>query len=176
VQGSGSGEIPGKVVVADADVVIHFMNVSRLDLLRDHPSAIVVTEHVRKEATDRSSEDKQVFEEGIRVKAFQEITVNRPNELALFARLHAKGNLGAGECSAIAVAISRGHDLAMDDRTATRAALEESSDLVILKTQDIVVSLIQQDVLTLEAADDLRQEWAEHHRFRIPIASFAELL
>jgi hypothetical protein len=101
-------------------------------------------------------------------------------ELELFLRLAAKGRLGAGERSAIAVALDRKCPLAIDDSRAIQRAIDEAgiagNPLTILRTQDIVVELIQGGVLSLEAADRIRAEWAANHRFRLKISSFRDLL
>ncbi|MGE3778703.1 MAG: hypothetical protein AB7F89_16085 [Pirellulaceae bacterium] len=47
---------------------------------------------------------------------------------------------------------------------------------MIHSTETIVVLLIQQSVLTVQEADAMKQEWEQHHRFRLPFGSFAERL
>ncbi len=78
--------------------------------------------------------------------------------------------------SSISVAVCRGYALAMDDRVATKHAFRAFPQIQIRKTQDIVLSLIREGVLSLADADALRDEWQAHHRFTIPIASFREIL
>ncbi len=52
------------IVVSDADVLIHFMSVDRLDLLRDSSCRFLVTTHVRHEVTCRSDHDRVLFDLG----------------------------------------------------------------------------------------------------------------
>ena len=90
--------------------------------------------------------------------------------------LAASGRLGKGECSAIACAIHRGYALAIDDRRAAREATAAFSDLEIVRTQDLIVSMIDQNLLSIAEADAIKDEWEQRHRFRLTISSFAELL
>jgi hypothetical protein len=77
-------------------------------------------------------------------------------------------------------AANRKCPLAIDDSLANRRAVDEAgiagNPLTVLRTQDIVVELIQVGVLSVEAADRIRAEWAAKHRFRLKISSFRDLL
>ena len=53
---------------------------------------------------------------------------------------------------------------------------EAGNPLIILRTQDIVVQIIRNGALTIEAADAICDDWANNHRFKLKIASFADLL
>lgn len=46
----------------------------------------------------------------------------------------------------------------------------------ILRTQDLIVGMIQEQVIDLESADTLIPLWAMEHRFKLKIQSFKELL
>jgi predicted nucleic acid-binding protein len=111
--------------------------------------------------------------------ALTEQRVDDPNEIDIFLRLGRHPRLGAGERSAIAVALNRGHMLAIDDNRAITKALHEAglsgAKLPIIRTQDIVVALIRAGILTVEAADAILADWAANHRFKLKIGSFAEL-
>ena len=84
--------------------------------------------------------------------------------------------LGAGECSAIATAICGQHALAIDDRRARIQAHRVSQALQILTTQDLVVSMIAENLLDITEADGIKNEWAMRHRFRLKILSFREVV
>ena len=77
--------------------------------------------------------------------------------------------------AAIACAIHCGYVLAIDDRRATREAAARS-DLEIVRTQDLIVSMIDQNLLSIAEADAIKDDWEKRHRFRLTISSFAELL
>ena len=70
--------------------------------------------------------------------------------------------------------------IAMDDRRAINKALSEAgfveADLQVLKTQDIVIKLIQLEFLSIKQADAILIDWSTKYRFRLKISSFAELL
>jgi hypothetical protein len=75
---------------------------------------------------------------------------------------------------------NRGCALAIDDSRAIRRALQEAAlgenALSILRTQDIVVELIRNGVVSVEAADAIHVDWATNHRFKLKIVSFQDLL
>ena len=81
-----------------------------------------------------------------------------------------------GECSAIAVAAIRGHELAIDDKTARKRVAQLYPAVNILTTELIVLELIRQGVLDVPAADAIKLNWDQNHRFRLPFGSFAERL
>jgi len=57
-----------------------------------------------------------------------------------------------------------------------KQAREESSTLRILTTRDLVVTMIRENLLGVSEADELKEAWAEHHQFRLPIESFSDLI
>ena len=105
-----------------------------------------------------------------------ETSVTTPEELQLFGTLFATGRLGAGECSAIALAVHRGYILGIDDRLATRHARRTDAALRILSTQDLMVTMIHEGLLVVEQADRIKRDWATRHRFRLTLDSFRELI
>ena len=64
----------------------------------------------------------------------------------------------------------------MDDRRAAKYALSVASDLLILGTKGLVVEMIRQDIISVAEADGIKKAWEEHHRFRLKIRSFADVL
>src|SRR6516164_2613212 len=111
-----------------------------------------------------------------RARRVDEQRIDDSVELELFLRMAERGRLGAGERSAIAVALNRKCALAIDDSRAIKRAMEEAGitgiSLSIVRTQDIVIELIKQSVLSVEAADAIHSEWATNHRFKLKITSF----
>ena len=63
---------------------------------------------------------------------------------------------GAGECSAIALAIHRGYMLAIDDRVSVNHARRADATLRIFSTQDLIVSMIREGMLAVEEADRIK--------------------
>jgi predicted nucleic acid-binding protein len=168
------------IVVADTSVLINFLRIDRMDLIAAHPASFIATDHVAAEIADTYPEQQARYAAALNAAQITEQRIDDPAELELFLRLAAKGRLGAGERAAIAVALTRGGALAIDDSRAIRRALEEAgfagTPLTILRTQDIVVQIIRDGALTIEAADAIRDDWANNHRFKLKIASFADLL
>lgn len=164
------------IVVSDTSVLINFLRIDRLDLIAGHSHVFHATDHVSAEISDRYPDQQQRFAAAIDAGVILEKRVTTPEELRLFGSLVATGRLGAGECSAIALAVHRSHMLAMDDRIAIRHARNTNATLRILTTQDLMVSMIRENPLKVDEADRIKQEWAAHHRFRLKLDSFRELV
>lgn len=61
------------------------------------------------------------------------------------------------------------------DNKAIKKAELLISPKMILRTQDILVGTIKEDLLNFEAADQLLQNWATFHRFRIKTPTIKNL-
>ncbi len=151
-----------------------------MDLIGVHPGFFIVTDKVADEISypDQKSRYETALSSGYLVQQ----RVDNPVEVEEFLRLDLRygQHLGAGELSAIAVALNRNCLLAIDDNRAVRDALREIgfSDRPdrIIRTQDIVVELIKRNLLALEEAESIRVDWETNHRFTLKISSFRELL
>ena len=167
-------------IVADTSVLINFLGIDRMDLVSRYPGRFLATDHVESELADDYPEQQTRYVAAVSAGLLDTCSVTDPAEVALFLRLGPGMRLGAGECSALAVALSRGHAIAIDDSRAINTALREAestgAQLVVVRTQDIIVSLIRASVLTLEEADHIKATWEQHHRFRLKARSFRDLL
>lgn len=160
-------------VIADASVLINFLRVDRMDLIGDHPGFFIATDKVANEISypDQKSRYEAALSSGYLVQQ----RVDDPVEVEQFLHLDLKYGqyLGAGELSAIAVALNRDCSLAIDDNRAVRDALGELgfSDRLgrIVRTQDIIVELIRRNILPLEEAESIRVDWESNHRFALKI-------
>ena len=170
------GDARPAIIVTDTSVLINFLRVDRTDLIAGHSHDFLATDHVAAEISDRYPEQQQRFAAALDAGIISETRVTAPEELQLFGNLFANESLGAGECSAIALAVHCGYILAIDDRVATRHARRVDAALRILSTQDLMVSMIREGLLGIEDADRIKQEWATRHRFRLGLASFQELI
>ena len=145
-----------------------------MDLIGAHPGSFVATDHVAAEITQAPQRER--YERALRADHVAEERVSDPAEVDIFLRLDSRGDLGAGERSAIAVALNRGYRLAIDDNKALKRAVREASlrryELRIVGTADIVLELIQRGVLAIEEADDMLADWAANHRFQLRFPSF----
>ena len=170
------GEFSGSVLVSDASVLINFLRIDRMDLIAAVSYEFMATDHVTDEISEAYPEQRVCYQAALDRGAVAQVSLTDPDELELFAMLAASGRLGKGECSAIACAIHRGYALAIDDRRAVREATAARSDLEIVRTQDLIVSMLKQNLLSIAEADAIKDEWEQRHRFRLKISSFAELL
>ncbi len=168
------------IVVADTSVLINFLKIDRMDLLGRYPGRLLATDHVQSELADDYPEQRARYEAAVTGGLLDTCSVTDPAEVSLFGRLGPGVRLGAGECSAIAVALSRGFAIAIDDNRAIKIALREAElagkTLIVLRTQDIVVALIRASALTVEEADRVKAVWEQRHRFRLKVRSFQDLL
>lgn len=171
-----AGERQPAIIVADASVLINFLRIDRTDLLARHSHDFIATDQVAAEITDRYPDQRQRLESALASGAISETRVTTSEEIELFGSLLATGRLGAGECSAIALAVHRRYILAIDDRLATTHARRADTTLRILATQDLMVSMIREDLLDVVAADGIKRDWATRHRFRLKLDSFRSLL
>ena len=168
------GPSPSTVVVTDASVLVNFLRIDRMDLIAGHSHEFTVTDHVADEVSDRYPDQQQRFASAVEAGALSRQRVTSPAEVALFGTLSASGRLGAGECSAIAVAVHRRHILAIDDRRATIQARRADRTLRVLTTRDLMVSMIGEGLLDIVEADSIKDEWAARHRFRLRLESFRD--
>ena len=163
------------IIVMDASVLMNFLRIDRMDLIAGHSHDFVVTDHVAVGISDRYPEQQRRFSEAIDRGAVSQTSITSPEELSLFGSLSVSGRLGAGECSAIAMAVHRRFALAIDDRQATVQARCTDRTLRVLTTQDLMVSMIGEALLDIAEADRIKDEWAAGHRFSLKLGSFRDI-
>ena len=167
-------------IVLDTSVLINFLRIDRMDLLTRYSHEFIITDHVADEITNHYtnhySDQQERFTTARENGTLQPISITDPVEVESFGKLISSDRLGAGECSAIALVIHRGHILAIDDRYASEQALHASQSIQIQTTQDLMVSMIHENLLNVQQADTIKDTWAKDHRFRLRIKSFAELI
>ena len=171
-----AGERQPAIIVTYASVLPSFLRIDRIDLLACHSRAFLATDLAATDITDRYPDRQQRFAAALAAGTISETRVTSPEEIRLFGSLFATGRLGAGECSAIALAVHRRYVLAIDDRLATTHARRADATLRILATQDLVVSMINQGLLNIAEADRIKQEWATRQRLRFKLGRFRDLL
>lgn len=166
-----------KQVLLDTSVLINFAAIDRIDLLSALTAySFLVTDHVRDEVQQHFTDQYAAVNAAIADGTLQKRSVNSSEELADFAALIGLGNLGEGECSAIAAAKKHSFPLAIDDKSARKKALVFHSGIELLGTEDLMLSIIQAGILTIEQADAIKNDWEANHRFKLMFASFAEKL
>ncbi len=165
-----------KNISCDASVLINFLKINRIDLLEKCSRSFYITDHVQDEITTHYADQRTRMESALHQNVLQKANVQTPHEFAIFAELSKEGLLGTGECAAIAVASHRQYHLAIDDNQAIKKASGLLPPHSILRTQDLVSLMIQEQLLEIDAADALIQEWATQHRFKLKIKSFKEMV
>lgn len=165
-----------KILITDTSVLINFLNIDRIDLLSHYPGMFFITEHVVHEVTTAYADQANILNQSLDDRIITVVSVNEEVELEIFARLLNEHRLGPGECSAIACAIHRKYYLAIDDMAARKKAAKESADLIMINTQDIIITLIKSQALTVAEADQIKARWESEFRFALKIKSFSELL
>lgn len=164
------------IVIADTSILINFLRINRLDLLANHSHHYVITEHVKEEITEHYAVQRQMLQKAIDKQIITERIVNTLAELKLFAMLMDTRRIGSGECSAIACAICGSYKLAIDDKRAVKEARKISTRIEILGTQELMVSMISEQLLNVNEADRIKELWENEYRFKLKISSFEELL
>lgn len=161
------------IVVTDANVLINFLHMQRLDLLGSLPGyRFVVPEHVVREILrpEQATLLTQAFDDG----TLGRMSIQNLEAMALFADLvHV---MGKGEASCIALAATNGWFVACDERGLVRRVTNEKlGEGRLLNTAGILVLAIRAGMLSIEEADRLKGILARH-RFKLKFKSFREVI
>jgi predicted nucleic acid-binding protein len=161
-------------VVLDTSVLLNFLRVGRLDLLVELPGhEFLVTDHVRGEVTDPGHAG--TLEEALQGGRLIEVRIDDPAELVVFAQLTALRVLGVGECAALALAVHRGLQIAIDDKAARKKAVALFRFERFVGTVDLVVAAIRGGLIDVQGADEIKRRWQKELKFRLAYESFEEL-
>ena len=160
-------------VSTDACILINLLLAHRLDLLGAvAPYVFSVPTEVLGEITypDQQTELKEALDRGW----IQEARMEAIEELQIFAQGNEK--LGSGESACLALAQTRTWILGTDDSKGIKwKKVISTSGLQVLNTPGILLLAIQQGVLTVEQADEIKT-LLETNRFRMGFASFRDLV
>lgn len=164
---------PRKVVVTDANVLINFLNVGRLDLLTNLPGfAFVVPDHVDAEILreDQRSVLDRSYDEG----KLQRQALTDLEGIEIFADL--RFVMGQGEAACIALARKTRWIVASDEKGVVRRKAE---DLLgrgrLVTTPGLMLLAIKAGILDIDEADRLKVVLAKH-RFKMTFDSFRDVL
>ena len=161
-------------VVIDTSILLNFVKVGHVALLGETKFRILLLDQVFAEVT--LPEQKKVVQGAVDAGILDFDRVTDIEEVALFTSLRSGGRLGTGECAVLSVAITRNLVAGVQDRRACAEGRRRHKELQFCQTEDLILALIHNDVMTLEDADQLLDEWAQRHRFRSRIANFREVL
>jgi predicted nucleic acid-binding protein len=164
-------------LITDTSVLINFLAIDQACLLLGHPKyEFILTDHDRVEVTEHYPDQFARLDAILASGSLTQLTVNTLEELQIFAALTLERRLGPGECAAIAAAVCRGCGVAIDDRAAIKQISRLYPATHIETTESIIVGLIKLEVLDVVQADQFKEQWEIHHRFRLPFRSFREKL
>ena len=167
---------PVVVVVTDTSVLVNFLCIDRMDLIAAHAYDFVMTDHVATEITDHYPEQQERLAAALQAGVIRQESVSGEQALSVFKELSESRRLGAGESAAVALAVSNGYAIAIDDRTAAKQARRVKPDLVILGTKEIMVDLIRAGHLQVAEADQIKETWARDYSFALVFTSFNDIL
>ncbi len=164
---------PRKVIVTDANVLINFLNVGRLDLLTELPGfAFVIPDNV--DAEILREDQRQVL-----ARCYDEGTLQRQalidiEAIGVFADLSLV--MGKGEAACIALARQMGWLVGSDEKgVVRRKAVELVGPGRLVTTPGIMVLAIKAGVLDVDEADRLKGALAKR-RFMMNFDSFRDVL
>jgi predicted nucleic acid-binding protein len=163
------------LVVLETSVLLNFLRVDWFELLIKLPGRrFLMTDHVRGEVTD--GRQAMILREAIESGLLQEVRVDAPAEVAAFGKFVSLRVLGVGECAALALAVCRAVPIAIDDKAARKKARALFGFSQFLGTGDLVVAAIRSGLTDVAVADEMKRRWQDELRFRLPFASFADVL
>lgn len=146
------------VLVIDTSVLVNFLQIDRMDLIRDLSSRFLVTDHAAGEISDAYGEQRARFDAALAAECCEVCRVESDAALEIFGRLTGIRRLGIGESATIAHALSIGAGVALDDRRAANAARRIDERLVILKTERLMVQMIHEGLLSVATADAIKED------------------
>lgn len=162
------------ILVTDANVLINFCHIGRIDLLGELPGyRLVIPAEVVAEITDESQ--RAQVTEAIERNILERIDIADPEELEAYAELVAF--LGRGEAACLAIAQNRGYAMASDDkkRKFYREASRRLGTERIMGTVQIALMAIRGGAVGVDEADGWLATWRSR-RFDPGIRSFSELV
>ena len=159
--------------IVDTSCLINFLIVDRMDIFGALSGyAFVVPNHVVAEVKDPAQRTR--LEAALKTGALTEIEITDLAEIELYVAL--RRILGDGESACLAVAATRGWVMAADEKgRLRREAYERLGEAYLVNTSGILVSAIQEGILTADGAEMLRAMLATH-RFVMDTSPFAELV
>lgn len=161
------------IIATDANILINFIHVGRLDLLGALPGkAFTVPIPVVREIRD--SAQAAVLQKALRAEHLGQADLTGPDELEYYANLCR--TLGKGESACLALARHRGWSIASDEkRLFRRTAIAELGEAGVTTTPELMVQAIHAGLATVDEADAWKALLARH-RFVMKFDSFSDLL
>lgn len=168
-------DAPRGDLVVETSTLINLLAADLLGTVARHPRyRLIITDHVRSEITDEYPEEQASLRAALDAGHVVEVRVESDEELRAFAKLVGLGQLGVGECAAIAAAVGRHCPIAIDDRVARKVAGRMFGAITLVDTEGLMMSLIEHSLVSVERADEVKALWEERHKFKLPFKSFRD--
>lgn len=163
----------GTVVVADANELINFIHVSRLEICADLPRhSFMVPDHVSREI--RQPDQRAQLDSALDSGALQPCSISHPEDISLFSSFIER--LGRGEAACLVLATRHGWTIASDEKGRfRREAVKRLGENRLIGTPDLFLRAIRAELVTMEEAD-ADKAILERKRFKMPFKSFREKL
>jgi len=164
---------PTLVVITDTNVLINFFHIGQLSLLGNLskyqffvPSEVIaeVTEPVQAAALAAA----------LNANYIEKIDIVDPVALGIFADL--RSLMGRGEAACLAAAATLNHSVASDEKKIfKRKAIELIGEDRLLRTEDLLLCAIREELITVAQADNFKATLATN-RYAMAFASFADIV
>lgn len=167
---------PLKIIICDTSVLINFLKIERIALFEKCSYDFYIADHVQEEITIHYNDQCNLLDDALQKGTLSKVSVEDPRELHLFGELSKSGLLGAGECAAISVAYHREWLLAIDDKQAIKKTESLLLPERILRTHQLFILMIQEQLLDVDEAESLIETLATKHRFRLKNESLRDFI
>ena len=162
-------------VIIDANVLINFIKIDRLNILQQLQ---MYSFFLSSEVYDEISYPKQrlVLDQALNEGWLKKTEITDPNELRSYAQY--RRQMGNGEAACLAIAICRQWTMACDERKKKLIFREVQRTLgedYMLNTLGLLLKALREGILTVSGADAIKDALAED-RFIMKFASFQDLL
>ncbi len=161
-------------LMLDTSVLLNFLRIDRLDLIFGGWAELHIVEEVQAEVSDpvQAARLQTAIEQGI----VQVYRVTDLNDIRTATDLYDRLGLGRGEAFSFVAAKSLGIALAIDDHKAIKRASTVVAGVTTLKTVDVMLQAIRLGLVSIQEADNIKEDWEKNHNFRLKVVSFGDLL
>lgn len=162
-----------RILYSDTNVVINLTHIARLDLFgRLTGYEVVVPDHVRQELT--REDQRRALDDAVARGYCRIESITNLEALQVFAELRTV--IGSGEAACLVLAERTGGIVLSDEKRRFRREVEWRIGLErLMGTADLFLLAIRSGLISVEEADRYK-ETLEQNRFRMPFASFRDLI
>lgn len=159
-------------MVVDTSVLLNFIHLDRLDLFGDLPAyTFVICDQVNAEVVLQGQ--RSILASALSAGHLGETAADSPDQLELFIEL--SRTLDPGESASLAVAVSLGWLVAVDERAAQREADRRLGTGRCITTPGVIVEAIRAGLVSIEEADRMKGALALN-KFKMTFRSFRDVM